>query len=237
MKTREELIQDYIDRVLSAEDQDAFDNLWETDSSFQEEVGLQQELHAVLRKRLLADDGPLRQTLGDAEKSFRTEKGKIWVWRRWIIPIAAAACLLILGRLFLFPGSYYQLPEMLSEIVRGDINSEKNQYEQAVRAFNEKDYVESTKILKQLLSEDSSVLQYQYYLGLSLIGEKKFEEATQYLLPLADGESVFQHEANYYVAVAYIEGGQEEKAKQRLEMIGTSSKIYDKAQKLLKKLR
>src|SRR5690606_33975499 len=165
MKTREELIQDYIDGVLSAEDQDAFDNLWETDSSFQEEVGLQQELHAVLRKRLLADDGPLRQTLGDAEKSFRTEKGKIWVWRRWIIPIAAAACLLILGRLFLFPVSYYQLPEMRSEIVRGDINSEKNQYEQAVRAFNEKDYVESTKLLKQLLPEDSSVLQYQYYLG------------------------------------------------------------------------
>ena len=53
------------------------------------------------------------------------------------------------------------------------------------------------------------------------------------LLPIAEGESVFQQEANYYLGIALVELGQTEQAKERLSNIDPSAKIYEKAKKLL----
>lgn len=238
MKTREELIQEYIDQVLSPEDKIAFDQLWERDETFREEVKLQEQVQQLLTDRLSHDERALRHSLQVAEKQFR-EPNKVVSFKKWIIPIvAAAACLFILGRLFLFaPSGYGELPQMRSEIVRGDENSANSKYEDAVKAFNSKDYASSTTILKQLVQQEPAVLQYQYYLGLSMLGEKKFKEASIQLMPLADGESIFHQEANYYLAVAYYESGQMEKAKNRLEKIVETSKIHAKAQELRKKLQ
>jgi tetratricopeptide (TPR) repeat protein len=237
MKSREELIQDYIDNVLSAEDKQLFDNLYESDAEFRAELKSQEEMVDLLTHRLSSDEQTLRMSLTEAEAKYR--KGKVVSWKQWLMPLAAAACILIIVKFVFFPPdiTLYELPEMRSEIVRGNQNNEADRYEHAVEAFNAKDYRKSTSILLDLHQTNKTILQYQFYLGLSLIGEKKFDEAARYLSPLADGESVFQQEASYYVAIALTESGRTEEAKQRLSNIEQSSKIYDKAQKLLDKIK
>lgn len=237
MKSREELIQDYIDNVLSAEDKRQFDILYENDAEFRAELRLQEELTEVVRRRLSSEEETLRANLVEVETTHR--KGKLISWKQWLIPLAAAACVLIVVKFIFFQSdtALYALPEMQSGVVRGNQNNEANDYERAVEAFNAKDYRKSTSILLDLYQTDQTILQYQFYLGLSLIGEKKFDQATRYLSPLADGESVFRQEANYYVAVILTESGRREEAKKRLSDIEQSAKIYDKAQKLLDKIK
>lgn len=239
MKSREELIQDYIDNVLSADDKQLFDKLYESDAEFRAELKSQEEMVDLLTHRLSSDEQTLRMSLTDAEAKYRKGKGKVVSWKQWLMPLAAAACILIVVKFVFFPSdiTLYELPEMRSEIVRGNQNNEADRYEHAVEAFNAKDYRESTSILLDLHQTDKTILQYQFYLGLSLIGEKKFNEAARYLSPLADGESVFQQEASYYVAIALTESGQTEQARQRLSNIDPSSKIYEKAKKLLDSIK
>lgn len=239
MKPREELIQDYIDKVLSAEDKELFDMLYESDAEFRAELALQEEITDLLTRRLSSGEQALRTTIAEADTKYRRGKGKVVSWKQWLIPVAAAACILIVVKFVFFPAdtALYELPEMRSEVVRGNQSSEADSYERAVEAFNAKDYPKSTSILLELSQTDEEVLQYQFYLGLSLIGEKKFNEAEKYLLPLADGESVFQPEASYYLAVTLMESGQAEKAKERLSNIDPSSKIYEKSKKLLDRIK
>jgi len=237
MKTREELIQDYIDQVLSPADKQLFDTLYESDAEFRAELKLQEEMTNLLSRRLSSEEETLRTNLKKVETTYR--KGKVILWKQWLIPLAAAACLLIVAKFVFFPSdtALYELPEMRSEIVRGNQNNEADSYERAVEAFNAKDYQESTPILLELHYADKAILQYQFYLGLSLIGEKKFDDAQKYLLFLADGESVFQQEASYYLGIALMESGQTEQAKQRLSNIDPSSKIYERAKKLLDSIK
>jgi len=248
MATRDELIQDYIEGRLSAEDRSAFEALLATDGTFREDLRLQSELSGTIAVRLARerDVSALRNSLRQAEDGFRRTAGNggqpaknrvfaLSEWKKWAVSVAAAACLLVLGRLFLFaPAEYYELPQMRSEIVRGDADGAAAVYEDAVRAFNAKDYASATAILRQLARQEPEILQYQYYLGLSLMGERKFQEASDRLLPLADGESIFRQEANYHLAIAYRELARPEEARSRLERIDRKSKVYEKARKLLK---
>jgi len=246
MKTRDELIQGHIERSLSAEDKTAFETLWETDGAFREDVRLQSEIHQAIAGRLAREGGAsaLRNSLRQAEDRFRRTAGNggqpaknrvfaLSEWKKWAVSVAAAACLLVLGRLFFFaPAEYYELPRMRSEVVRGDADGTAAVYEDAVRAFNGKDYASATAILRQLASQEPDIVQYRYYLGLSLLGERKFQEAAEQLLPLADGESIFRQEANYHLAIAYSELDRPEDAKSRLERIDRKSKVYEKARTL-----
>jgi len=243
MKTRDELIQDYIDRMpLGAEDRRAFDALWGADETFRADIRLRTEVQRSLSRRLAADADALRHNLLAAERRHRgrTAGSRVFTmaaWKKWAIPVAAAACLLVVGRLFLFaPAERYELPKMRSEVVRGDADGVTAVYEDAVKAFNNKEYASATAVLRQLSGREPDILQYRYYLGLSLMGERKFEDAAEQLLPLADGESIFRPEANYYLAVAYHELGRPKDAKTRLESIDRKAKVYERAQKLLKNL-
>lgn len=239
MKTRDELIQDYIDRVLTDADQKEFDAIFAGDESFREELNLQQQIHASLANRLISKEDDLRRNLVLVEKDYRSkQKGTVVHLRKWIIPIVAAACLLVLAKVFLFPAaSYYEIPEMRSEIVRGQEDPKLLTYEEAVKAFNAKEYAQSSSVLQSLTDENPNVVQYAYYLGLSKLGEGKYRESVGVLKEVANGESIFQQDANYYVAVAYHELGQDDEAKERLAKIQTTSKIYPKAKELLKRLK
>jgi len=240
MKSRDELIQDYIDQVLSPDDQERFDALYEEDVEFRSEVQLQQEISAILTHRLSGEEQALRSNLAEAEARYRAGKERNVVpWKRWITPLIAAACILITMKIVFFPSdsALYDLPEMRSEIVRGSQRSAEERYEEAVKAFNTKEYARSSSILSELYQSDATILQYQFYLGLSLIGEGKFDEAGQYLSTIAEGASVFKAEANYYLAVALFKSGKKEEATERLSRIDESSTIYERAQKLLDKIK
>ncbi|WP_099367153.1 hypothetical protein [Sphingobacterium sp. 1.A.4] len=248
MKTRDELIQDYIDGVLRAEDRLEFDRLLREDVDFGKELNLQKEMHGILKDRLGSKEEELRTTLKAVEREIRDgerdakaddgeispENIKVVSWKKWIIPLVAAACLLLIGKFFFFPSSYnYELPDMPSEIVRGQEDPELNRYEEAVKAYNSKDYEKSTLILEELSAKEPELLQYRYFLGLSLMGKKDFLMAVDQLTPIADGESVFQQDACYYLGVSLHELERDSEAVEYLEKVSRESKHYEDAQELL----
>lgn len=242
MKSKEELIQDFLDDSLTEEDKPLFDHYWETDADFKEQLELQQEIHRALENRILSDSEGLREKLNEVEVAFRSGGQKNKPIIRKLLPILAAACVLIGATLFLLPGkdSLYELPQMRSEIVRGqsdtNFGTASQRYEEAVNAFNEGLYTQSTNLLRDLQAESPEILQYQYYLGLSLIGEKKFGEAENQLVGLASGESVFKNDSMYFLAIALYEQGKISEALIQAHLIPENSTVYPQAQMLIKEL-
>ena len=212
------------------------------------EEKLNEELENILSSRLSGEAESLRSTLKETEQAFRSASMEEPADRpasktvniRRLIPLLAAACVLVAGTLFFFPGKdadpFYELPNMRSEVVRGDASTADQRYEEAARSYNEGQYARSSELLQALVDEQPEVLQYQYYLGLSLLGEEHYTLAAAWLEPLAEAESVFRDESTYYLAVALYQNEDLDEARRRAEAIPTTSNEYQNAQKLLNKM-
>ncbi len=239
MKTKEELIQDYIDEVISPEDKLKFDNLLASDEEFKREVSFQMEIRTLLNRRISSNEPALRETLTEVSKEYRGKEGaKVIPWKKWLIPVTIAACFILVGRWLFMPDTQiYNLPEMRSEIVRGEENAELSRYEEAVKAFNNKDYKTSTVVLKDLVNQFPSTIQYQYYLGLSELGAKNYSEAVAVLESLTKGTSVFATDAKYYLGISYYELKSYDQAKAILNEIPENHDLFEEAQKLLEKMK
>lgn len=229
-------IQEYIEGQLRGEELAAFENHLQHDEEFRNLVKLQQEIHEILHNRLNSGESDLRQTLFHAENQTRSSQRTLFNRIKPIIGVASAACVLIIGYLFLFnPASdLYDLPTMQSEIVRGQESNE--QYEEAVKLYNHKSYFESRELLNRLLEKEPDVVQYQYYAALTYLGEENWSKATDELRKIADGQSIFNNEAKYYLAVSLDKQGMKAEAISVLKTIPNQGELGKKVEKLIDKL-
>ncbi|MCA5006432.1 tetratricopeptide repeat protein [Sphingobacterium bovistauri] len=229
-------IQDYIEGHLEGQDLIEFENHLNQDIEFRNLVKLQKEVHGILNKRLTSGESDLRESLFLAENKMKYRKKGIFQRLQPLMAVASAACLLFAGYLFLFSPSdnLYELPSMQSEIVRGQESNE--QYEEAVQLYNKQSYAESRAILNILIEKEPDVIQYQYYVGLSYLGEQKWLEASEKLTTIAEGQSIFKDEAKYYLAVSLDKQGKTSDAIALLKMIPSQGDLGKKAEKLLKKM-
>lgn len=230
-------VQDYIDGLLDAEDLARFEERLAVDVDLQNEVNRQQEIRGILTKRLLSKEKDLQDTLAQVSHDFRSKPRGIMVRMKRYIIVTSAACVLILVGLFFMDrtNELYALPEMQSEIVRGQEQNEW--YENAVVAFNNGKYAVARENLEAILKDDPDQVQVQYYLGLSYIGEKKWKSAIAVLRPIADGTSVFGYEAQYYLAVSYYKNGEGAKAVPLLKYLCEEDGLWcEKANKLMEKI-
>ena len=236
MENYSEKIQDYIEGQLEGEDLIQFEAQLLVDDELRNLLSLQKEVHDILSHRVVSKEIELRETLSTVSNNFRHQTAvKVVNFRKWI-PILAAACLLVVGALFFFNQSddLYALPELHSEIVRGQ--EENVVYENGVKAFNAKDYSVARLQFESLISSNPTQAQYQYYLGLTFLGEENLKSSIEILLPIASGESVFANEAKYYLAIAYHKNSENNKAIELLDQIKTDTSLSEKANRLLNKI-
>lgn len=236
MENHSEKIQDYIEGLLDGEELMRFEARLAVDKELRNMVALQREVYEILNRRVPAQEDSLKKTLAEVNARYREgSKSSTTGIKRWF-PVVAAACILLVGSLFFFKGSNepYELPLMRSEIVRGEL--ENTSYEKAVTAFNEGQYTVAEELLSVLFERDPEQIQYQYYLGLSYIGAKKWVKAVDLLSPIASGPSVFALESNYYLAIAYYEKGDFDNAKMCLNKIPAEGDLGEKAAKLREKM-
>jgi TolA-binding protein len=230
-------IQDYIEGQLEGEELLEFEQHMNQDTGFRNLVNLQSEVHEIINRRLSSNEEDLRETLFHAKTEMRGINQQSTFGRlKPFITIASAACVLLFGYLFFFNtnNSLYELPAMQSEIVRG--RESNNQYEEAVKLYNEKSYTQSREILNALITLEPEVVQYQYYAALTYLGEENWTESKEKLTPIAEGQSIFKDEANYYLAVSLEKLDNKAEAIAILKNIPTQGKVAEKAKKLLKKL-
>ncbi len=238
MKTSEEKIQDYIDGLLQGEELLAFEQELATDPQLSEQLNLHREVQSILARRMSSDADELRNNLHEAATAHRRSEGnnKSKSLYRILVPILAAACVLVVFKFFSGTSStLYQLPIMESEIVRGA--GEAGKYEDAVRHFNNQSFDQARDILDQLINSDPLNVQYKYYHALTYYGEENWGESIAKLEAIAEGESVFAREATYYLAAAYTKENKNEKAILLLQHIKSDDELGRKANKLLKELQ
>jgi len=230
-------IQDYIEGQLEGSELLEFEQHMKQDVDFRNLVHLQLEVHEIINRRLSLNEEDLRETLSHAENEVRgTKQQSTFALLKPLITIASAACVLLFGYLFFFNNnnSLYELPVMQSEIVRGQDSN--NKYEEAVKLYNEKSYTQSREILNSLISTEPEVVQYQYYVALTYLGEENWDESREKLTPIVEGHSIFKDEAKYYLAVSLEKLGNKQEAITILKTIPRQGQLGEKAEKLLKKI-
>lgn len=231
-----EKIQDYIEGKLQAEELAEFENYLKQDAELRNLVNLQKEVNDILNRRLTSDEADLRDTLFHAENAVRYPQKSLYQRMKPFVILVSAACVLIIGYLFLFSpqSDLYNLPTMQSEIVRGQEANE--QYEEAVKLYNQQSYGESREVLNTLIEKEPTVVQYQYYAALTYLGDQKWQEGSEKLRTIAEGKSVFKDEAKYYLAISLDKQGKTSEALSLLKTISNRGEIGNKAQKLIEKL-
>ncbi len=234
-----EYIQDYLDGNLTPEELQRFENELARNAELQAEADHQRALRDTIAKQLRADEGlpALNATLQTVSGAHfgKPAKPKRSAVVRWLIPVAAAACLLVI---FNMPGwwtdNYEALPDMPASMTRGVASEAITK--QAADAFNAKEYVASMPLLKELVAEDTTHMRNRYYLGLSYLGLKDYEQSAATLRPLAEGASVYADDAGYFLAVSLWHLGKPDEALRYAERVTPQSDYYRKAQKLSHRL-
>ncbi len=254
-------IQDYLEDLLSKEEQAIFEKELNLNEELKKETENQRYLNQVIKDRISAKKGleDFKSTLksnrsiyfdssqentltskeaiaNDLPNLSNTPTGKVISIKKWSISIAIAACLLIgLNFLGIFSTDLTQLPTIQSEITRN--NNDQSVLIEAINNFNKKEYKNSTNLFSSLIEKDANNIRFQYYLGLSYLGDKQPQYASTLLIPIADGSSIYAEDAAYFAAIAAWQQQQINIATSYAEKISSKNPYYKKAQKLLKKIK
>lgn len=249
-----EHIHDYLDGLLSQEENAAFDKELSINEALREETQSQKRLMDILKGQLIADQNleDFKSSLKSYQKSyFGTSEAKAsseqanrlkekqipktTSLRRWSMVIGVAACLLIgLNFLGIFSPNLMRLPAIPSETTRGGNNEQT--LTEAIARYNAKEYDKSIPLFSTLLEKDSANIRFQYYLGLSHFGNKQLQEAVDILQPIAEGSSIYSDAATYYIAVIFWQENKNDQSASYAAKVLENSPYYKKAQLLLKKV-
>ncbi len=243
-----ELIDKYFNDTLDDKEYALFNSLLQEDKAFKEEFLFQKNLKKAL---LLNRRKSLKSTLENFEKDLNKKTG-ILSLKNWLV---AASIIVLLGIGSLFYNSYNShKPEKIfaayfepyRNIVHpvergagdGSIESkafqayENGKFYKAINLFNSIDYLEE---------DDSHNI--DFYKGISLLAINKNKEAIDILLPIATdiekGSYDLSQKANWYLALAYLNSKEIDKARSQFFMIANDAAFTykkDEAKEILKML-
>jgi len=258
-------IDQYIQGKLEGEALANFEAKLLTDKALAEEVALYKDVEMTLTSAYTheEEDAALAQTFGQLGKKYfgnqtatiqeadsakvkqdhtkvvrleptkeRTTKQSSGLW--WLRPAIGLSVAALIALLIFQPWQAdfiqpFDTPYELAMTVR---SGGEEELIAAQKAYNSGDYAAAIPIFEKY--SDSVEIQLakgnaQYYLGNIDAAINTFEQ-------IANGGSVYTSTANWYLAGAYLEQNQTEKAKAALALISTSSEHYEAARKLLRKL-
>lgn len=164
----------------------------------------------------------------------------------WVGAIAAAILLLFVSTLalrnFTSP-SYEQLADVYMEetffinpnITKGDEDHRQLKLD-AIYAYNEHDFAKAIQYYENLIEQGQTEDGNYFYLALSYLYNQQHTKAIEKLV-LLDGNDRFQEEQQWFLALAYLKADQVDMAKNTLSQIKPNMWNYNKAQKLLEKIK
>jgi TolA-binding protein len=134
--------------------------------------------------------------------------------------------------------NYYKAPQ--APAVRGDLQTSPSLWEQALLAYNDKQYTSAAQLFEKVLKRpefDQRDAAY-YYLGNIYLAEKQFPSALKYLKQVSH-RSLLYPDAQWYIALAYLGNHQQEEAVLLLNQIGADEVHHqqENAKQLLERLR
>jgi tetratricopeptide (TPR) repeat protein len=235
-----EYIIRYLEGDLNAWELQQFEADCKNNPALAAEVALYKEALATFRQRLSNDEtkAALRTTLHQLNGSHFKAPAKIIALKKYVSAIAAAAAIIIFVVIMWPNGSYmdeFGSTTMINTTERGD--NADSLLQQASVYFNKKDFSKALPLLERAVQADSSNQMALFYTGVAQVHTGSTTPARKNLAQVYAGESVFQYEAAFYLALSYAQEKNNNAAITWLRKIPAGTPVSQKAEQLLKKLK
>lgn len=133
--------------------------------------------------------------------------------------------------------SNYKPFDAMSTITRGT-NSRSDNYSTAISNYKSGDYQTAAIGFAGALEQDPSSTSTQFYLGLSQLALKNYDQAINLLSEVVNNSGEFGKEARWYLGLTYIEKGNTQKATECFEYLAKSNGFYsERSEKILRRLK
>lgn len=235
----------YAEGEMTTDEQAAFETALASNEALRRQLALYHEVHASLQQQFGADEqrDQLQHTLQSLRGEFfqkNAEPAKVVSFKRYMRSIAAAAAILIAvvfiwqpWKQNLFAG--FAETTMVVPAERG--GTVDNLLQQAVEAFNKKDFRAAASLLQQVRQQDAANSYANFYYGVALLQTDRLSEARDIFNTLYAGQSAFKYDAAFYQALGYLKEENNEACSEWLQKIPADADNYNKAQELLHKLK
>ncbi|MEL7120873.1 MAG: hypothetical protein AAFO07_15580 [Bacteroidota bacterium] len=161
----------------------------------------------------------------------------------YLIPAAAVVLILLTAFPYIFQANDPQVladnfltkTEVYHSAATKGTKTEETTRQEAINAFNKKDYLLAEQYYSQI---ENKTEEDNLYTALSFLYNKKYAQGIPVLEVLErNPESKFQIEARWFLSIAYVLNGEEDKAKSLLQSISAEDWNYKKAKKMLRSLK
>ena len=241
------LFEDYLSGNLDENAINAFETRLETDKAFKQSFSIYKDISAHLEHEIGNEENAtdFRANLDNISHNYfsklNTQQEEVNVKKSsgfYKFAIAASVALLLGFFVFnQFSGepnySDFANYDQISLTVRGTSDALLNEAE---TAFNSKNFEEAEQLFNQILEEDSSNTEIQFYKSITLIETNQFSEADELLKGISEGNSIYKNKATWYLALSKLKQDNLEGCKNILKNIPEDAEDYKQAQKLLNKL-
>lgn len=234
----------YAEGEMTADERSAFETALASDESLRRQLALYQEVHSSLLQHFSAGDqrNPLQDTMQSLRGEFfgaDSQPSKVVSFNRYLRSAVAVAAILIAVIIIWQPwkpGLFKEFSEtsMVAPAERGGLTD--NLLQQAVEAFNKKDYIGAVSLLQLVKQQDTANSFVDFYYGVALLQTDRLPEAREIFNQLYAGQSAFKFEAAFYQALGYLKVDNKTDCKEWLQKIPSDAPNYSKAQELLNKL-
>lgn len=234
----------YAEGGMSADERSAFEAALSADESLRQQLALYQEVHGSLQQHFGADEQ--RDQLQDTLQSMRGEffgaasqPARVIRMKRYLRGAVAVAAILIAVIVIWQPWkpdlfNKFSETSMVTPAERGD--AADNLLQQAVEAFNKKEYDRAATLLQQVKQQDTANSFVNFYYGVALLQTDKLTKARDIFNQLFAAESAFKFDAAFYQALGYLKEGNKAACKEWLQKIPSDAANYNKARALLQQL-
>lgn len=238
-----EHIELYLNDEMSPEEKQDFEQRLKLDNELQDELHIYKEVNGILSRRINIpeDEQRLRDQLQEKQSQYFSSGAKvvpITSRRTWLYAIASVAAVILIMITWWGPwqetslNRYGQI-EMTAPTVRS--NEQNTALTQAANLFNNKKYKQALPLLDSIVLANPSDARSRFYRGVTLLHLDQAAKAREDLNTIYNGESIYQFDAAYYIALSYLDKNKDS-SRNWLQKIPQDAPIYPKAKKLLEKV-
>ena len=238
-----DLIYKYFENTLSNKELLIFNDLLESDALFKREFIFQKDLKKAIASN---QKDTLKTLLQGFEEKFRNQKNVFFLQKKWLL---AASIILLIGVGFwwnttsslttkqLYAQNFEPYRNIVQPVVRG---SSSNTFKyKAFVAYENKEYNKAIDLFN--LVENSNEEGIQFYKAMSYLSLNKSAKAIALLTPITtlNKKARFSEMANWYLALAYLNNGENKKAMDNFSLIANNSEdVFKKeeAKRMVKSL-
>lgn len=242
MKSQIELIERYIEGDLMPEEIKEVRQLIKTDPKFHKEYKLRLEVNEAINEKSIMQLRYKLNMIHQQEVTHTTGIVRQIFRKNWHLAAAAVTILIIVGS-FLISTLNTPEPDLLfnqyytSDAIftaRSGENAEDLKLTTGLQKFQKQEYTEAIKLLKEVSGNIVS----DYYLGISYIETKQFQNAKLAFSNITEKENnLFTEQAEWYKGLCLLKLKEINNAKELFTSISSSNSIYNQnAKEILKKL-